>query len=73
MRPLIFWRANESEQVSSVSEGGEGSINVSPPSVNDTVRGNVNMNVMTHGLLNGNVSEHPLTLSFNDGEQTSFK
>ena len=47
-------------------------INVSPPSVNDTVIGDVNVNIVVSGLFNDNVSGHPLTLSFNDGEQTSF-
>ena len=48
-------------------------INVSPPSVNDTVIGDVNVNIGVPGLSNGNVPGHAFTLIFfNDGEhQTS--
>ena len=73
MRPLIFWRARN--QVDSVTQGGEGSINVSPPSVNDTVIGDVNANI---GRLNSvtpghalALPGHALTLVFNDGPQSS--
>ena len=72
MRPLIFWRVNDNDQVSSVSQGGEGSINVSPLLVNDTVNGDVNVNIGVPKLSNGNIQGHAFTLIFNDGRhQTS--
>ena len=47
-------------------------INMSPPSVNDTVNGDVNVNIGVPKLSNGNVSGHAFTLIFNDGgHQTS--
>ena len=72
MRPLIFWRVSDNDQANSVSQGGEGSINVSPPSVNDTVSGDVNVNIGVPKLSNGNVQGHAFTLIFSDGgHQTS--
>ena len=48
---------------------------MSPPLVNDTVNGDVNVNIaipVPKLLSNGNVSGHAFTLIFNDGEhQTS--
>ena len=47
-------------------------INVSPPSVNDTVNGDVNVNIGVPKLSNGNIQGHAFTLIFNDGRhQTS--
>jgi hypothetical protein len=66
MRPLIFWRATN--QVDSVTQGGEGIINVSPPSVNDTVIGDVNVNI---GEPNRIKPGHVFTLIFNDERKTS--
>ena len=66
MRPLIFWRANY--QVDSVTQGGEGSIDVSPPSVKHTVNGTVNVNI---GEPNGIIPGRVFTLMFNDERDTS--
>ena len=67
MRPLIFWRVQDDNRVSSVSQGGEGSINVSPPSVNDTAKGDVNVSIGIPKLRNGNGKGQTFTLFFNDG------
>ena len=44
---------------------------MSPPSVNDTVNGDVYVNIGVPGLSNGNVPGHAFTLFFNDGGRQS--
>ena len=66
MIPLIFWRATD--QVDSVTQGGKGSINVSPPLVTNTVNGDVNVSI---GVPNGNTPEHAFILIFKGGHEPS--
>ena len=66
MRPLIFWRALE--KMSSVTNGGEGSINVSPQSVNNTITGTVNVSI---GDKPSSTKLSILTMKFNNLYKTS--
>ena len=56
------------DKVNPVTCGGEGSINVSPPLVNDTVNGTVSVNI---GESNDIIPAQPFILKFKDEPQTS--